>query len=255
MSQMSAEPSSSLLARIHQHELEEARTIQEAMIPKEPLEVPPIELRCKFRPAAHIGGDFLDYFSLDGQQVGFYIGDVTGKGLPAALYAALVAGTLRGFKKSGVAPRIQLEQLNKRLRMRAVQGRYCAVQYALFDSASRTIEYANAGLPPPLHITPAGCQPMQGAGLPSALFDDARYESCTARLSRGEAILFTTDGLIEAQDFREEQFGLERLMAVCAENKEALAGALLDRIFAAVDDFAAGAQQHDDMTAALLKVG
>jgi len=236
------------------HELQAARGVQQCMVPAGPLQGLPVELAFRFRPAAMVGGDFLDFFWLDKQRLVFYLGDVAGKGLPAALYGALVAGTLRGFHKSGVTPPALLELLNQRLRIRVFPGHYCAVQYAVFNTSSGEIRYASAGLPPPLHITGTDCFQLDGAGLPTAMFDGSRYEVFTAQLAPGDAILFATDGLTDARNAKQEEFGMEQLVKVCARHRKESAETLLGLIFEALDAFVAGAPQHDDITAAILKI-
>jgi sigma-B regulation protein RsbU (phosphoserine phosphatase) len=241
--------------KLREHEIEEARTLQRAMVPVAPLQASPVEIANQFRPATQIGGDFLDYFVLTDHTLGLYLGDVVGKGLPAALYAALVVGTLHGIHKTGESPAHVLRLLNKRLRMRGMPGRYCAVQYAVFDPETRLLRYANAGLPGPLHLSARGCRELREGGLPAGMFDDPRYEPQCVLLEPGDAVLFLSDGLTEAVNADREEFGADRLVKTCEENRNASAPAMLDRIFAAVDAFAAGQPQYDDMAAAALKFG
>lgn len=242
------------LEKLREYEIEEARNIQLAMLPTEPLRAQRIEFACKFLPASEVGGDFLDYFWLTDRRLGFYLGDVVGKGLPAAMYAALAVGTLRGIHKTGQPPHAVLELFNARLRMRALPGRYCAVQYAVFDPFSGELSCANAGLPKPLHVSATGCRELGEGGYPGGMFAGARYTADTVWLAAGDAVLFTTDGLPEACNRDGEEFGLERLAALCSENKEATAEGLLDSVFAAVELFSDGVTQQDDMAAAALKL-
>ncbi len=240
--------------RVRDFEMEEARDLQREMVPVEPLHAHPVEVASYFRPHSAIGGDFLDYFLLPDHTVGLYVGDVVGKGLPAALYAALAVGTLRGISKTGEPPAGVLELLNRRLRMRCVRGRHCAVQYAVFYPETQVLCCVNAGLPGPLHLTAWGCREFQFGGFPSGLFDEARYEPLQVKLDPGDSVLFFTDGLTEAFNSCGEQFGMEELIRVCELHRHASAEALLLHVFAAVDQFAGGHPQHDDMAAALLKI-
>ena len=242
------------IEQVREYEIEEARNLQRALVPGEPLRAHSVEVAHTLRPVVEVGGDFLDYFVLTDRTLGLYVGDVVGKGLPAALYAALAVGTLRGIHKTGQPPAAVLELLNKRLRTRAMPKRYCAVQYAVFDPATRALGYANAGLPGPLHISARGCRELRAGGLPSGLFDGASYDPQTVQLDPGDAVLFITDGLTDASNARGEEFGMDRLIEVCARDRSGSADALLRRIFAAVDEFVDGHTQHDDMTAAALKV-
>ncbi len=235
-------------------EMEEARALQQAMVPVEPLLYGEIEIASRFRPVTQVGGDFLDYFLLSDRTLGLYLGDVTGKGLPAALYAALALGTLRGITKTSAAPADVLDLLNRRLRTRIMPRRYCATQYAVFDPATRVLRYANAGLPGPLFISKSGCRELREGGLPSAMFDDSRYDSHSVQLHPGDAVLFMTDGLTEAVNSGDDDFGMERLLEACDRNCPASAAVLLQKIFEAVDDFAGGHPQFDDMAAAVLKL-
>ena len=243
------------LERIRASELEEARMIQRAMLPTEALRAHPVEFVCRCRPMAEVGGDFLDYFPLDDRRLGFYIGDVVGKGLAAAMYAALAVGALRGMHKTGTEPKAVLEVLNRRLRMRVVPGRYCSVQYAVFDPATRELRHANAGLPRPVYISTSGCRELGEGGLPSALFDGASYDQYNVQLAPGDAVLFCTDGLMDARNTDGEDFGVERLLKVCTAHAGEAAETLIGHVFDAVDAFAAGCEhQLDDMTAAILKI-
>jgi sigma-B regulation protein RsbU (phosphoserine phosphatase) len=243
------------LETLVESEMEEARSIQQAMLPREPLRLPRAELTYKSRQAAEVGGDFLDYFALTERHLVFYLGDVVGKGLPAALYAALVVGILRGIKKGEEPPTSVLSLLNNRLLDRKVLRRHCGVQYALFDTASRELCFCHAGLlPRPLRVSAAGCQEIGEGGLPCGLFPDAHYNLYAVRLEAGDCVLFFTDGVTEAMNAASEEFGMNRLIEVCTANRTAPAETILARIFEAVDDFAAGAPQHDDMTAAVLKL-
>ncbi len=242
------------LEQLREYEMEEARRLQRAMVPSQPLRAHPVEIVGHFRPAAEVGGDFLDYFLLSDRTVGLYVGDVVGKGLPAAIYAALAMGTLRGINKTGERPSQVLEVLNRRLRARHIPARYCAVQYALFDPSTRLLYYANAGLPGPVHISARGCCELRQGGFPSGMFEGARYELNCLALAPGDAVLFITDGLTEAVNLDEEDFGVDRLLEICARNRHEPAQALLERISEAVDEFMAGQPLHDDMTLAVFKL-
>jgi phosphoserine phosphatase RsbU/P len=242
------------LERSQDSDLEEARSLQQAMIPLEPLSAHGFEIACRFRPAHRVGGDFADYFILPDHRLDFYLGDVVGKGLSAALYAALAAGMLRGFNKRGETPGSLLGRLNERLLLYALPGRFCASQYGVLDPATRTLTFGNAGLPFPLHLTPAGCHPIGSGGIPPGMFHDASYEQHSVRLESGESVVFYTDGVIEAADGARTEFGMERLMQVCEQRKEHSALELLWFVFEAANEFAGDAPQHDDMTAMVLKV-
>jgi sigma-B regulation protein RsbU (phosphoserine phosphatase) len=235
-------------------ELEEARMIQQAMVNGERIRRDHFEAAVLFRPAREVGGDFLDYFTLSDGALGIYVGDVVGKGLAAAMYAALAVGTLRGLNKSGTAPAEVLALLNQRLRMRVVPGRFCAVIYAVLDPATLVLRYANAGLPRPVHISSEGCHPAGEGGIPAGMFGDTQYDGNVLRLAPGDTVLFSTDGLFEAQGASGEQFGEARMLDLCAQHRRAAPEELLATILDAVDTHCGDSAQHDDVTALALRV-
>ncbi|HEV8383471.1 MAG TPA: PP2C family protein-serine/threonine phosphatase [Candidatus Acidoferrales bacterium] len=254
---MSARPDSDNAKKIEllrELEIEEARGIQQAMVSVEPLRHDPVEIASRFRPVREVGGDFLDYFLLEDRRLGLYLGDVVGKGLAAAMYAALAMGTIRGIHKSDVTPTAVLELLNERLRMRVVPGRYCAMQYAVYNPETQEASYANAALPRPILISPRGCREIGEGGLPSGLFAGAQYDAYSVQLRPGEAVLFCTDGIPEARNSRGDDWGVERTLEICERNIGAGADTLLDRLFAELDSFIGDHQPHDDMTAIVLKL-
>jgi sigma-B regulation protein RsbU (phosphoserine phosphatase) len=235
-----------------EEELEEARAIQRVMLPAGVLCSGGVTLAHKFQPVDLVGGDFLDYFELANGAVGFYVGDVSGKGLPAAMYAALTVGILRGIHKTGQSPGKVLTMLNQRLTSRGGLRRHTAIAYGVFDPATMELNLASAGMPGPLHFSGKACTVLELSGIPPGLFPDAEYETLTVKLEPGDSVLSCSDGIIEVQNARYEDFGMDRLMAVCAQRCEVAPEALLGRIFSAVHEFTHVIQQHDDMAAAIL---
>jgi sigma-B regulation protein RsbU (phosphoserine phosphatase) len=136
---LTATPLQDLLAveKMRENELEEAWVIQGAMLPSQPLHIGNVLISHEFQPVTEVGGDYLDYFALWDGNIGCYVGDVSGKGLPAALYAALAVGALRGVYNTGQAPSRVLGLLNARLQLRGIPARHTALQYALFFLATR----------------------------------------------------------------------------------------------------------------------
>jgi sigma-B regulation protein RsbU (phosphoserine phosphatase) len=234
-----------------EEELEEARAIQSVMMPSEPLCAGTVVISHEFQPMAAVGGDYLDYFQLTDGSMGLYLGDVSGKGLPAALYAALAVGTLRGVHKTGTSPHDVLATVNRRLMIRGMPRRHTALQYAVFDPRSHELRISSAGMPGPFHLCANGCRNLKLSGVPPGLFAAASYETLTLRLQAGDSVLFCTDGITDAFDRKEEQFGIERLQAVCDAQRLASPTVLLERVFAAVESFSCGQEQQDDMAAAV----
>jgi phosphoserine phosphatase RsbU/P len=239
------------LERLREQELEEARAIQSVMLPGGPLEAGSVIISHEFQPMAAVGGDFLDYFELPNGHVGLYLGDVSGKGLPAALYAALAVGTLRGVHKTGTSTHEVLAMLNRRLVVRGIPQRYTTVQYAVFDPQTREMHLASAGMAGPFHLSRGGCRILRLSGIPPGLFPATNYENTTIRLAPGDSVLFCTDGLTDATNGCGEQFGIENLEALCKKNRFAPPSQFLQNVFATLESFTRGCEQQDDMTAAL----
>jgi sigma-B regulation protein RsbU (phosphoserine phosphatase) len=239
------------LEKLREEELEEARAIQSVMLPAESLYAGAVMISHHFQPLTAVGGDFLDYFTLTDGSIGLYLGDVSGKGLPAALYAALAVGTLRGVHKTGTSPHDVLATLNRRLMIRGMPRRHTAIQYAVFDPHTRELQIASAGMPGPLHHSAGGCRNLELCGVPPGLFAAASYETLTLRLQPGDSVLFCTDGITDAYDSDDQQFGMERLRTLCDTDKMSSPTEFLARVFAAVEHFSFGQEQQDDMAAAL----
>jgi phosphoserine phosphatase RsbU/P len=240
---------------ITEYEREEARQIQLSLLPSGPLTGPSYEVAYRFSPFAGVGGDFADFFTLPGGQLGLYVGDIVGKGLSAALYAALVMGLLRGIHKEGTDAAAALTVLNKRMLVRPVTGRFVATLYALFDPRSRRLIFSNAGLPLPLLVSRSGCATLGEGGLPAGLFAEAKYQSYTADLAPGDMVLFATDGLHELRDRFDQDFYRERLAEIWRECHSKSAEESLDFLFHEARFFSeGGSEQRDDITAVVLKV-
>ncbi len=241
--------------KLREEELEEARAIQSVMLPSEPLRAGAVRISHQFQPVAAVGGDFLDYFELSDGSVGLYLGDVSGKGLAAAMYAALAVGTLRGVHKTGQSPAAVLSTLNRRLLVRGVSRRYSATQYAVFDPRTAQMHVTSAGMPGPFHLSAEGCRVLEIPGLPPGLFAEAQYDTSTLTLQPGDSILFCTDGITDAFNTENEAFGISRLQSVCENGLRIPPRELLGRIFAAVEAFIQGRLQNDDMAAAVFHYG
>ncbi len=248
---IAATPLRDLLAieKLREQELEEARIIQDAMLPLHPLCSGNVIVSHEFQPVTEVGGDYLDYFNLSDDTVGLYIGDVSGKGLPAALYAALAVGTLRGVHKTGQDPSRVLHLLNERLHLRGIPARHTALQYALFDPSRAELRVASAGMPGPVLLRGQECRVLHLAGVPPGLFPGVDYDQFTLPLEPGDSLLFCTDGLTEAHNVHGTEFGLAGLQDVCRGHASDSPLDLLGHVFSAVQEFTRHCRQEDDMTA------
>jgi phosphoserine phosphatase RsbU/P len=242
---------STALEKLREAELEEARAIQSVMLPGQSLYARGVRVHHEFQPVSAVGGDFLDYFELSDGTIGLYLGDVSGKGLPAAMYAALAVGTLRGVHKTGQAPAAVLSTLNRRLLVRGVPRRYSATQYALFEPNTSKMTIASAGMPGPFHLSARGCRVLEVPGMPPGLFPDITYDSCMLSLEPGDSVVFCTDGITDAFNQEDDSFGVPRLRALFDTKLRTAPAELLAAMFSAVEAFRNGRKQHDDMAAAV----
>jgi phosphoserine phosphatase RsbU/P len=235
-------------------EKEEARLIQRSLLPERSLSGSTFEVSYHFSPYAEVGGDFADFFMLPDGRVGLYLGDIVGKGLPAALYAALVMGAYRGIHKSEMQAAQVLTLLNKRMLVRPVVSRYCATLYGNFDPASRVMTFANAGLPHPLLASPGTSRELGKGGIPSGMFDGVDYDQYTFELSPGDSVLFATDGVHELRNSRGDFLNPRRLADLWRDCGTRSAEESLDALFAGLREFSEGAGQDDDITAVVLHI-
>jgi serine phosphatase RsbU (regulator of sigma subunit) len=201
-----------------------------------------------------VAGDFADFFLLPGGFIGIYLGDVVGKGLPAAMYGALVMGTLRGIHKSGTDTAKVLFQLNERLVQRPIAGRFCATLYALFNVATRELVFSNAGMPLPLLLSGAGCRKLGDGGLPSGLFPCATYERYVVTLRPGDCVLFASDGLHELCNSEGVEFCTSQMEEAWRQCQRKSATEAVDFVFESQLAFSDGKPPHDDITVIVLKV-
>ena len=232
----------------------EARLIQSSLLPTKGLCHESAEIAFRFIPFADVGGDFADFFVLPDGIIGIYLGDVVGKGLPAAMYSALVMGILRGIHKCGTDTARVLALLNERLVQRPISGRFCSTLYALFNPATRELIFSNAGMPLPLLTSQNLCRELGEGGLPSALFPGANYDRHVVQLAPGDCVLFATDGLHESRNRQEIEFCTAQMKEVWASCWRRSAAESVAVVFDRLLAFSEGHPPHDDITAVVLKV-
>lgn len=239
------------IEKLREEELEEARALQSVMLPSQSLCSRGVTIAHQFQPVSAVGGDFLDYFELTDGSIGLYLGDVSGKGLPAALFGALAVGTIRGVHKTGTPADQVLATMNRRLMIRGMPTRHAALQYAVFEPATRKIQISSAGMPGPVYLSNKGCRLLKLSGIPPGLWPSSSYDATSLCLEPGDSVLFCTDGVTDAMNLDEESFGTERLVSICDEHRAAPPTDILEAIFRAVERFSRGRGPHDDMAAAL----
>ncbi len=234
-------------------ELDVARRIQESIVPRRFPAFPgrsDFALHASMRPARAIGGDFYDYFLVDEHHLAFTVGDVTGKGVPAALFMAVSRTLLRATGTRGVTPDECLRFVNEVLCAEAVPGMFVTCFYGVLDTRTGVVEFSNGGHNPPCILRRTGeveTTPLVG-GFFLGAFEGAAYERTTLQLGAGDTLVVFTDGISEAANLAGDQFGEERLAEVLTPLGGFTAREVLEQVAAVVDRFAESAPQADDMT-------
>src|SRR5215208_4377367 len=238
-------------------ELQVARSIQHASLPKE---VPTLEgwqISPFYRPAREVGGDFYDFHLLSEERLGVVVGDATGKGVPAALVMSTTCGMLQLATRAldSSSPGEVLAQVNETLFARIPSNMFVTCFYAILDPNSGRFAYANAGHDLPyLRSQGGGCEELKARGMPLGLMPAMSYEEKETVLNVGEATLLYSDGLVEAHDPARKMFGFPRLQALLAEHsaeEERLVGDfLMEELYSFVGE---GWEQEDDITLLTLR--
>ena len=232
-----------------------ARELQFRLLPPKLPVFKHAEVASRFAPARQIGGDLYDFLKYGGHGVtGIAVGDVSGKGAPAAIYAALVSGIVRSHAMEEPSAAGMLEALNLSLAERPIDGQYVSMIYAIWDDNQQQLQLANSGLPRPIHCRGGKVEEIQATGLPIGLFGHATYDELNVRGRKGDAFLFFSDGILDATSSKGEMFGRHRLEAIAKANAHRSAEELVDAIFTAVSEHAEGVEAFDDQTIVALKV-
>jgi sigma-B regulation protein RsbU (phosphoserine phosphatase) len=236
-------------------ELAIAQQIQHGLFPEDSPRGDGWEASAHFRPARELGGDLYDFYELGEGRVGVAVGDVSGKGVPAALYGAFASGTVRSRAFERRAPADLLARVNRTLRRRGVEALYCSLMYALFDFPSRSVRIANSGLPYPLRLRArdVGIEVIEVGGLPLGTFDDATYEERSLTFDAGDVFVFFTDGLVDARKSGEE-YGVKRLRDLVAAESRRPAPRLGERILEDLAAFLGNVVPADDVTLVVVKI-
>ena len=232
-----------------------ARELQFRLLPPKLPVFRHAEVAARFAPARQIGGDLYDFLKYSGQGVtGIAVGDVSGKGAPAAIYAALVSGIARSHANEEPSAAGMLEAINLSLTERPIEGQYVSMIYAIWDDNQQLLQIANSGLPRPIHIRDGKVEEIQATGLPIGLFSTASYDELSLRGRRGDIFLFFSDGILDATSSKGDMFGRHRLEEIARAKAHRSAEELVDAIFTAVSDHAEGVEAFDDQTIVALKV-
>jgi len=237
-----------------ERDLQLARELQFRLLPPSMPKVDHLEVAARFLPARAIGGDLYDFLHYSLSRLGIVVGDVSGKGAPAAIYAALVSGILRSHAPIEPAPAEMLSAVNFSLSERRIEAQYICLMYAVWDDEKRTLQVANSGLPRPIYVHDGKTEIIEATGLPLGLFDEAEYEELTFKAKAGDMFVFFSDGILDARNRAGDMFGrtgVERVIASCPDQSP---DCVVTSLFKAVEEHAAGEDIFDDQTVVAIKV-
>ena len=231
-----------------------ARELQFRLLPQSLPKMPGLEVAAKFAPARAIGGDLYDFVNYSMSRTAMVIGDVSGKGAPAAIYAALVSGILRSHAPIEPGPAEMLSAVNFSLGERRIDGQFVSIIYAVWDDPSKTLQVSNSGLPRPIYWHDGKIEIIEATGLPLGLFDEAEYDEFTYQAKAGDMFVFFSDGILDASNGAGDLFGRKRAEQVVLGCAEQSADCVVKSLFAAVAEHSAGQETFDDQTVVAIKV-
>jgi len=237
-----------------ERDLQRAQGIQMLMMPGIAPAIPGLEVALRFQPARELGGDLYDFLAYGKDRHVIAIGDVSGKGAPAALYGAMASGTLRSLAPQKLPPPDMMKKLNLMLLERKIEGHFLTLTYALWEPSTKSLSLANAGMPLPILVHKGQCRPIRAEGVPLGLLEHTEYQPVGVNLESGDLLAFFSDGISEATNAKLEEFGSRRLENVLRQNAPQSPKEIVDRTFDEVRQFEAGRPPRDDQTMVLLKV-
>ena len=234
-----------------EQEMSTAAEIQRALLPPGRHQGEFFDAAAEMMPCRSIGGDFFDYIDLPNKGFGFALGDVAGKGPPAALLGALLQGSLAAQAFASVGPAATMAAVNTALVRRGIQGRFVTLFYGVLFPDGR-LTYCNAGHNPPMLVTHSRVERLETGGMVLGLFDGTPFEEASVVLEPGDFLVTFSDGVSEAMDEQGEEFGDERLLESIASMTDDEVAPKPKHVFASVSAFTAGAAQNDDVTAMVI---
>jgi sigma-B regulation protein RsbU (phosphoserine phosphatase) len=245
---------------VMKRDLQIAREIQTWLLPGVPPQIPGLAIAYATRPANTVAGDYYDVFprpgrSVEDNRVVLAVADVAGKSIPAAMLMATFQASLKTLSTAQVALPELASNMNRYACSNSQGGlRFTTAFLAEYDPVHRTVDYINAGHNNPILRRASGqIERLDVGGLPFGIMPDAKYESATVTLAPGDWLIIFTDGLVEAENARQDEYGEARLLTAIEAGKSVEPGEMLKRLMAEVDLFVGATPQHDDVTCLLLK--
>ncbi|MGE5276252.1 MAG: PP2C family protein-serine/threonine phosphatase [Acidobacteriota bacterium] len=237
-----------------ERELELAAAIQREILPRALPRVEGVELAAANVPTRQVGGDYYDLFPLSGGRLGFLVADVSGKGVPAALLVSTVHSAVHLQIDEAKTVVDLVARIDRHLRRFAATRKFLTLFFGLLEPDTGRFRYVSAGHNPALLARAnGGLERLESTGVPVGMLPNASWREEMVFLEPGDLLCVYTDGVTEAVDEREQEFGLERLSTIIARDASLPVGALCDRVIGAVADFARGMPQYDDQTLLLVR--
>jgi phosphoserine phosphatase RsbU/P len=231
-----------------------AREVQLRLLPGDAPSHPHADMAVRFLPARTIGGDLYDFLDYGPNRTAIVLGDVSGKAAPAALFAALVSGIMRAAAAQQPEPAAMLGLLNDALQERKLDSQYVTMLFALWNDENQTLQVANSGAVQPVFCRAGQPFPVKAEGFPLGMFPDVTYEELSVAAQPGDAIVFVSDGILDAENEKEEMYGEERLAGLLCANREMPAAEIAEAILADVTRFQGTHDRFDDETIIVLRV-
>lgn len=241
-----------------QHDLSVAREIQQAILPKT---FPPFPERKDFdifasmTAAKEVGGDFYDFFLIDKERLGFVIADVSGKGIPAAIFMAVSRTLLKATALKGINPGECLQYVNNLLCLESVSSMFVTLFYGILNTVTGEVEYANGGHNPPYLLTSDGklSELEKTGGIALGILEDMKFNTNTIQLKPNDAIFLFTDGVTEAFNVEDQLYSEERLEKLLNSLSRESVTEIANKIVADVHEYSTNVQQSDDITVLVLR--
>ena len=240
--------------RQYEEELRRAANIQQSLLPTDPLLKPPFRVAGKNVPSSDVGGDYFDFVQGEGSTITVGLGDVAGKGMPAALLMTQLYASVRAHVESEPRLPVVMGRLNRSIHQ-AVRGeRFITLVLLAIDTATGEVRYVNAGHNPPFLIRASGeIETLSTGGLLLGMFPEAGYEAATIYMRPRDVLLLYSDGVTEAHDDAMDEFGEERLAAFLRENRDLDPEKFVDALIRRVHEFSSQGKPGDDVTVALIR--
>ena len=235
-------------------QLEVARQVQLELLPARDPQLDGFDISAYNFPTEEVSGDYYDWVRIYEDQIGVVIADVSGKGVPAALLMAFLRASLRAATHIGYAPHISMSKVNYLLWESIERNQFVTAFYGILDATNRTLAYSNAGHNPALLMDADGTARFEErGGVPLGMFRDTRYYEYYETLTPGQLLVLYTDGVTEAMNSAEEEYGRDRLVEAVRQSRQLSAREIIDRLHRDVIDWTEGRGAHDDVTFFIIK--